>query len=98
MLLVAALQARNNARVVVSGSLEFFSDAFIMASVQTPQVRCGAFICGMTSFVFTFVSYLELSDVLPAVENITQIVKNYDCFFMNFFMRSVIVLQCFTTI
>uniref|UniRef100_A0A0P4W9M7 Dolichyl-diphosphooligosaccharide--protein glycosyltransferase 48 kDa subunit n=1 Tax=Scylla olivacea TaxID=85551 RepID=A0A0P4W9M7_SCYOL len=37
MLLVAALQARNNARVVVSGSLEFFSDAFIMASVQTPQ-------------------------------------------------------------
>lgn len=38
MLLVAALQARNNARVVVSGSLEFFSDAFIMASVQTPQV------------------------------------------------------------
>lgn len=40
MLLVAALQARNNARVVVSGSLEFFSDAFIMASVQTPQVGC----------------------------------------------------------
>ncbi|XP_071531387.1 dolichyl-diphosphooligosaccharide--protein glycosyltransferase 48 kDa subunit [Panulirus ornatus] len=40
MLLVAALQARNNARVVVSGSLEFFSDAFIMASVKTPQ---GAF-------------------------------------------------------
>ncbi|KAK8752226.1 hypothetical protein OTU49_012579, partial [Cherax quadricarinatus] len=40
MLLVAALQARNNARVIVSGSLEFFSDAFIMASVQTPQ---GAF-------------------------------------------------------
>lgn len=40
MLLVAALQARNNARVVVSGSLEFFSDAFIMASVQTPQVHC----------------------------------------------------------
>ncbi|XP_076049228.1 dolichyl-diphosphooligosaccharide--protein glycosyltransferase non-catalytic subunit Ost48 [Oratosquilla oratoria] len=36
MLLVAALQARNNARVVVSGSLEFFSDAFILASVQTP--------------------------------------------------------------
>lgn len=37
MLLVAALQARNNARVVVSGSLEFFSDAFITAAVQTPQ-------------------------------------------------------------
>ncbi|CAL4059219.1 unnamed protein product, partial [Meganyctiphanes norvegica] len=37
MLLVAALQARNNARVVVSGSLEFFSDALIMASVQTPN-------------------------------------------------------------
>lgn len=37
MLLVAALQARNNARVVVSGSLEFFSDAFVTAAVQTPQ-------------------------------------------------------------
>ncbi|KAB7507049.1 Dolichyl-diphosphooligosaccharide--protein glycosyltransferase subunit [Armadillidium nasatum] len=37
MLLVAALQARNNARVVVSGSLEFFSDAFILSSVQTAE-------------------------------------------------------------
>jgi len=37
MLLVAALQARNNARVVVSGSLEFFSDALIMAAVMTPM-------------------------------------------------------------
>ncbi|MCL4151326.1 UNVERIFIED_CONTAM: hypothetical protein GTU68_056567 [Idotea baltica] len=36
MLLVAALQARNNARIVVSGSLEFFSDAFILAGVETP--------------------------------------------------------------
>jgi len=33
-LLVAALQARNNARVVFVGSLEFFSDQFFQASVQ----------------------------------------------------------------
>lgn len=34
--LIAALQARNNARVIISGSLEFFSDRFFKASVQTP--------------------------------------------------------------
>ncbi|KAK3803667.1 hypothetical protein RRG08_023381 [Elysia crispata] len=33
-LLVAALQARNNARVVFVGSLDFFSDKFFQASVQ----------------------------------------------------------------
>nr|CAG4647873.1 EOG090X05EE [Moina brachiata] len=32
--LIAALQARNNARVVVSGSLDFFSDEFFSAPVQ----------------------------------------------------------------
>ncbi|KAI8868219.1 Dolichyl-diphosphooligosaccharide-protein glycosyltransferase 48kDa subunit, partial [Ramicandelaber brevisporus] len=33
--LVSALQARNNARVVVSGSLELFSDAFIDAAIPS---------------------------------------------------------------
>lgn len=33
-LLIAGLQARNNARVVFSGSLEFFSDAFFNSPVQ----------------------------------------------------------------
>uniref|UniRef100_A0A8C4S182 Dolichyl-diphosphooligosaccharide--protein glycosyltransferase 48 kDa subunit n=1 Tax=Erpetoichthys calabaricus TaxID=27687 RepID=A0A8C4S182_ERPCA len=33
-LLIAGLQARNNARVIFSGSLEFFSDAFFTSSVQ----------------------------------------------------------------
>ncbi|KAM7404364.1 hypothetical protein PAMP_011716 [Pampus punctatissimus] len=33
-LLIAGLQARNNARVVFSGSLEFFSDAFFNSAVQ----------------------------------------------------------------
>lgn len=32
--LIAALQARNNARIVVSGSLDFFSDEFFSAPVQ----------------------------------------------------------------
>jgi len=33
-LLVAALQARNNARVVFVGSIDFFSDKFFSSSVQ----------------------------------------------------------------
>ncbi|GFU77772.1 dolichyl-diphosphooligosaccharide--protein glycosyltransferase 48 kDa subunit [Trichonephila clavipes] len=33
-LLISALQARNNARVVFSGSLDFFSDHFFQSSVQ----------------------------------------------------------------
>jgi len=33
--LIAGLQARNNARVVFSGSLEFFSDEFFTAQVET---------------------------------------------------------------
>nr|CAG4643183.1 EOG090X05EE [Ilyocryptus agilis] len=33
-ILIAALQARNNARVVVSGSLDFFSDEFFSSGVQ----------------------------------------------------------------
>ena len=33
-LLIAALQARNNARVVFSGSLDFFSDDFFTSGVQ----------------------------------------------------------------
>lgn len=34
ILLISALQARNNARVVLSGSLDFFSDHFFQSSVQ----------------------------------------------------------------
>ena len=33
-LLIAALQARNNARVVFVGSIDFFSDEFFSSSVQ----------------------------------------------------------------
>jgi len=35
LLLISALQARNNARVTFSGSLEFFSDKFFQSGVQT---------------------------------------------------------------
>lgn len=37
--LIAALQARNNARVVFSGSLDFFSDEFFTSGVQKALVR-----------------------------------------------------------
>ena len=33
-LLIAGLQARNNARVIFVGSLDFFSDEFFQAAVQ----------------------------------------------------------------
>lgn len=38
-LLMAALQARNNARVIFSGSLYFFSDEAFTSSVQKVQVQ-----------------------------------------------------------
>lgn len=38
-LLIAALQARNNARVVFSGSLYFFSDEAFTSPVQKALVR-----------------------------------------------------------
>lgn len=36
--LIAGLQARNNARVVFSGSLSFFSDEFFTSPVQKAMV------------------------------------------------------------
>ena len=52
-LLIAGLQARNNARVVFSGSLDFFSDAFFNSAVQKAApgyqrlVRVGSGPCGL---------------------------------------------------
>merc|ERR1712060_62992 len=37
--LVAGLQARNNARVIFSGSLDFFSDEFFTAEVETGGIK-----------------------------------------------------------
>ena len=39
---IAGLQARNNARVVFSGSLDLFSDAFFNSAVQTFNGRLKA--------------------------------------------------------
>ena len=38
-LLIAGLQARNNARVVFSGSLDFFSDAFFTAAAEKAATK-----------------------------------------------------------
>lgn len=35
--MIAGLQARNNARVVLSGSLSFFSDEYFTAQIQKAQ-------------------------------------------------------------
>lgn len=37
--LIAALQARNNARVVFSGSIDFFSDEFFTSSVNSAKIK-----------------------------------------------------------
>jgi oligosaccharyltransferase complex subunit beta len=42
MLQIAGLQARNNARVVFSGSIDFFSDAFFNSAVKTFNGRLKA--------------------------------------------------------
>lgn len=44
--LIAALQARNNARVVFSGSLDFFSDEFIGSGVQSADGKIKASVSG----------------------------------------------------
>lgn len=52
-LLIAGLQARNNARVIFSGSLDFFSDAFFNSAVQKAvpgsqrSVLGGSGACGL---------------------------------------------------
>ena len=57
-LLIAGLQARNNARVVFSGSLDFFSDAFFNSAVQkaTPGSQRWALLF-ITLLVFLSLGY-----------------------------------------
>lgn len=43
--LIAGLQARNNARVVFSGSLSFFSDEFFTSPVQKALVKINQTFC-----------------------------------------------------
>ena len=45
--LIAALQARNNARVVFSGSLDFFSDKFFTSAVHKAVSKCQDFLFRM---------------------------------------------------
>ena len=67
--LVAGLQARNNARVVFSGSLDFFSDSFSSSPVNSatgkaaPQSGNGALVKSLTQWVFKEKGVLRLSNV-----------------------------------
>jgi oligosaccharyltransferase complex subunit beta len=36
-ILIGAMQARNNARVVITGSLDFFSNAFFTANINSAK-------------------------------------------------------------
>lgn len=67
--LIAGLQARNNARVVFSGSLDFFSDAFINSATLKQSGRASPksgnedLIQSLTQWVFKEKGVLRLSNV-----------------------------------
>lgn len=69
-LLVAALQARNNARVVFTGSLDMFSDKLWQSSVQTASGSIknsesgnGPFVTALSKWVLKEQGVLRFSDV-----------------------------------
>jgi len=66
--LIAALQARNSARVVFSGSLEFFSDEFFNAEVvgkdgKTVKVGNQAFAKAVTMWCFQETGVLRVDSI-----------------------------------
>jgi len=67
--LIAGLQARNNARVVFSGSLDFFSDKFLTASLQKQGGKTyeksgnEALVKALSEWVFKEKGVLRLSNV-----------------------------------
>ncbi|CAJ0585822.1 unnamed protein product, partial [Mesorhabditis spiculigera] len=70
ILLVAGLQARNNARVVFTGSLAMFSDAFIKASVQKAGTQDkqspsgnGQLVEALTRWVFKEAGVIRVKNV-----------------------------------
>ena len=64
-LLVTAVQARNNARVVFSGSTDMFSNAFYKATVGTTGARVGnqAFCEELTKWAFGEAGVLRFRDI-----------------------------------
>ena len=70
-LLIAGLQARNNARVVFSGSIDFFSNEFFAVSVQKAisgakefdQAHNHAFATALSKWVFKEVGVLRVGQV-----------------------------------
>ena len=70
-LLIAGLQARNNARVVFSGSIDFFSNEFFAVSVKKAisgakefeQARNHAFTTALSKWVFREVGVLRVGQV-----------------------------------
>lgn len=69
-LLVAALQARNNARVVFAGSLDMFSDKFFKSPVQAAGSKIksqesgnSAFVTALSKWVLKEVGVLRFSEV-----------------------------------
>jgi len=69
VVLLAGLQARNNARVLVCGSLEFFSDAFLSSAVHTPQGAYhevsgnGAVVAAVSKWALKQAGVIRVTDV-----------------------------------
>jgi oligosaccharyltransferase complex subunit beta len=55
--LVTALQARNNARVIISGSLDLFSDRFFASGAQKAGAKSGSEKSGNEQFVRSFTQW-----------------------------------------
>jgi Oligosaccharyltransferase 48 kDa subunit beta len=69
-LLVTALQARNNARIVVTGSVDMFSNAFFRTKLsqssnsESPYVGNELFCGSITKWVFGEVGVLRFRDII----------------------------------
>lgn len=93
-LLIAGLQARNNARVVFSGSLDFFSDAFFNSAVQKARPGSQRY---WTSFISLYASNnLTKGSQRSKVSVFIKTVKAYKLFKSKKIVNAVFkILLCF---
>ena len=83
-LLVTALQARNNARIVVTGSVDMFSNAFFRTKLsqssnsESPYVGNELFCGSITKWVFGEVGVLRFRDIIH--NKVCYLSVNQPCF------------------
>jgi oligosaccharyltransferase complex subunit beta len=79
--MIAGLQARNNARVVFSGSLEFFSDEFFTAMVEAKGTKVpsgnAAVATALTEWCFKQAGVLKVESISHHLEGETRTPAHY---------------------